>query len=1086
MRRQIDRRRENQRQNRGDDIGIGRRGSAEHDQIHLHGPHHPRMEPSSHEQAQHNAKECEEQILPVDIGRHFLVIEPQHLQGGQLPNPLRDVDVGQIIQHNEGECSCRRNNDDHRIIDGIHAVRKGIPERSDVGIGAHALHGHERLRHLFRLCLRRIRRIGHQFYIVHRCLAEGLLVKYLGHIDVVRHVALRNVRHGDLAPALPVQRDDIANLHVQQLRELLRNDNAVVLQGHRAVILPVPQKDERSELLLVRRRINIAGIFRPAGRALRRFIVTGQMPRHRRLLLQISVHRFPRSLADAVLQTDGRVIQRDFIELLVQNVENRIVNAKACDNQRRTAADSDDGHPEAPPVAEQIPHGHLPGKGEAGPDGRHSLQQHTLPGLGTPWPHQIGRRIHQRRQTGPQRSTGCAQYRRQHRKDAHGRLEPEFQLRNVVHDIEGIGNDQRDQRATNEQPKDTSRKARTEGIAEVFPRDRKAREAKGLQRTDLHSLILHHTGHGRKAGKPRHQEEDHRENIRQIAHPLRILGIARTAGVGVPSKDIPFPFVYVLHLGPGIPKLLLGLGDPILRLGLAVLIFLLPVCVFPLAVLELLQRSGQLLLSVLLCLLQLLRAALILGLSGGQLLLPRKESAACGIQLCLCIIQLQLHRVELRIAGGQLLPGRIQPCLLRRQLLCHCIVCRRPRIGSLKSRSLFLILRIAGIQCRLLHIKILFVRPVLRKAGLIFRKTRRILGPTGCQLLPCCLQLRLCLLQPLFPVRYLLPIGLLSFFIIRPAILQLLLGPVQLLPAIFELLLGIGLCLIQLLLGAAKLLLCLGDNRIMPQLCALLCQILQSVQAVLQPVPVDITVAVKLRQSVKGEINCREVIRPEIFRRNVNKAVHLSGPQRGAAAVRSDIQGTLHHADNRVGIAGKILFMVLCRRKRNRIPQLCPQFRQQHRFRNALIGAFRQPSLLHLRQIEALRKIPHHHGSLSHRGIQAPAPLGIAHAVRTGQRLRILLGQSQRGQYIAIHQMGAVIISIRRIFHVRRSRAKAGKKGRRQCRQHQNRRKAAEGSPHLADRIDGETIPVLFHHSISSIGAGAGFCSILSTLPFLI
>ena len=66
-----------------------------------------------------------------------------------------------------------------------------------------------------------------------------------------------------------------------------------------------------------------------------------------------------------------------------------------------------------------------------------------------------------------------------------------------------------------------AQEAGPESVADVLFGDGPPGEAQSLERADLGALVLHHAGHGGQAGQGRHQEEDHREHIGQVALPAR-------------------------------------------------------------------------------------------------------------------------------------------------------------------------------------------------------------------------------------------------------------------------------------------------------------------------------------------------------------------------------------------------------------------------------------------------------------------------------------------------------------------------------------------------------------------------------------
>ena len=61
------------------------------------------MQKLSQHHPQSHAEAGQNHVLPVDVGGKLPVVEAQHFQRSQLPHTLGDVDVGQVVQHDEGQ-----------------------------------------------------------------------------------------------------------------------------------------------------------------------------------------------------------------------------------------------------------------------------------------------------------------------------------------------------------------------------------------------------------------------------------------------------------------------------------------------------------------------------------------------------------------------------------------------------------------------------------------------------------------------------------------------------------------------------------------------------------------------------------------------------------------------------------------------------------------------------------------------------------------------------------------------------------------------------------------------------------------------
>ena len=84
----IDNYRENQRQKTAQQITPQTYYPAEHHQIHLYGLDNELVQESAHYRSHQNSDDCQENIFPVDIHRHFGIIKAQHLNRRKLPYPL--------------------------------------------------------------------------------------------------------------------------------------------------------------------------------------------------------------------------------------------------------------------------------------------------------------------------------------------------------------------------------------------------------------------------------------------------------------------------------------------------------------------------------------------------------------------------------------------------------------------------------------------------------------------------------------------------------------------------------------------------------------------------------------------------------------------------------------------------------------------------------------------------------------------------------------------------------------------------------------------------------------------------------------
>ena len=81
--------------------------SIEGNQIYVNPADDESQKNPTQSQAQQGTDSREKNVLPEDVGGGFAFSEAQHLDGGNLPDSLGDVDVGQVVQHDKGERSRR-------------------------------------------------------------------------------------------------------------------------------------------------------------------------------------------------------------------------------------------------------------------------------------------------------------------------------------------------------------------------------------------------------------------------------------------------------------------------------------------------------------------------------------------------------------------------------------------------------------------------------------------------------------------------------------------------------------------------------------------------------------------------------------------------------------------------------------------------------------------------------------------------------------------------------------------------------------------------------------------------------------------
>ena len=326
--------------------------------------------------------------------------------------------------------------------------------------------------------------------------------------------------------------------------------------------------------------------------------------------------------------------------------------------------------------------------------------------------------------------------------------------------------------------------------------------------------------------------------------------------------------------------------------------------------------------------------------------------------------------------------------------------------------------------------------------------------------------------------------GVLPVVVVRPAVVQLPSAVLELLPGVGQLLFRIRPGVLEFIPGVVQLGLGVPDELVIPGLGPLLGQGVQAVHQLLEPVLVLVPVGVQAGQPLPGEVGAGVVLKGEILPRYVNKGVHRAAAQGGGPPVQGHIQGGIHHPRDGIDGVGQIPLAVLLQGELQLVPYLKAQLHQQQALGDALVRRLGQAALLHLQQVEPLRQGAHADDAVHGHRVQVPAALHRLNALRPGQGLQIPVGQPQGGQDVAVHQMGAVVVVVGGVLHVRRGGAQAGQEGHRQRRQHQNGQKAVHGAPDLPDGV-GAQVVFVGYHSISSTGVGWALRSTAATRPLL-
>ena len=405
----------------------------------------------------------------------------------------------------------------------------------------------------------------------------------LAHIDEVAHVVLRDARHreGMSLPrrvayvVLVVEDYGVPRPDAMEAGQLLRHDHRVVVEGQ--LLLGQAVAEAQGPLYLLRvlgHHHADSGLFRGAGRGARAFrlhVVEVHPHQVRGLARGVQVvHDLAHvQLGGPVGQADGRVVVDDGPKLQVDDVPDGVMQTKAHQKEGRAARDADDGHEQAPLVAKEVAGRHLPGEGEAPPQGTDALQQDALASLWCAGQHEGCGGLPEARGDGrPGGQEGHA-HTQSTSPQGDGQVEGQGQApeRHRVDDRVGRRDDQGQDLREDRDAKDRADSRGQQRIEEVAAGNAGLAVAQGFEGAYLHAVIVHQARHRGQGHQGRHQEEDKGKDVPYVVHALGVrlvgggpLALGPVQGVDVRQVHVVYLPLGVLNLRPGVGKLLVGVG----------------------------------------------------------------------------------------------------------------------------------------------------------------------------------------------------------------------------------------------------------------------------------------------------------------------------------------------------------------------------------------------------------------------------------------------------------------------------------------------------------------------------------------------
>ena len=458
-------------------------------------------------------------------------------------------------------------------------------------------------------------------------------------------VVLHDARHGDLAPvarrvAHGVLIEDgkrAAHLKGELHRELLAHEHAVV--GERKLLVPLARahRDEVGEGVGMLGHDDVDAVLAyvraVAGDGLRLLVRGGKPGEIPRGVFPNPLFHLGFLVRRAIgVHTDDGVVMIELAILLVDDVVDGVLQPQAREQKRRTAGDAHDRHDEAALVAEEVARSDLPGERQAVPQRADALEQDALAGLRGTRQHEERRALAQRRGRGEPGGDYGDSHAEPRGSGRHGRIDRARPTRNGVDDRVGAHDEPGQKLRERDDADNRTNAACHDGVDEVLRGDARFAVAERLERADEHTLLLHHARHGGKRDECRHEEEQKREDLRDLIDAARVRLEALGADVlrEVEHVHLALGIRNRVHVSLGIGKLRLGIGE--LFLGVRAL-------------------GGQLA-----CALFVLREAiLVFGAARGKLPSSRLQLGATAVDGRLRTCKLALGGIHARLRLGALL-----------------------------------------------------------------------------------------------------------------------------------------------------------------------------------------------------------------------------------------------------------------------------------------------------------------------------------------------------------------------------------------------------------------------------------------------
>ena len=362
-------------------VAAGGDSADEHELIHLHGQHDELVQRHTQCQTHAGADERQQLDLAEDVAVHLLIVEAQHLDGRQLLFALPKVDADEVIQHHSRQRR-RADDDQHHHIaqtdDEIIEQLGGVLGKADAADVV------------------AVQQVGAQGVVTGSIGAGGLPVDRVprdlcraqqafqlcaGEVQPGEHIVFRDAGQGQLHPGTlgVFHPEGIAGVQSQVLGGLFGQDGAAAVKADGLVPLAGAEGDVPGQVAVLggghdAHACALAfGIVDGGGFGIHRAPVL-----HGAVSVQLLCQPLLHGQGFGVAEGNGHIVVGQLGRLLRDDGQQRVLNAKADEQQRGAARHAQHGHEEPLFIPEQVAGCGLLGEGHPLPQRGDALHQDAL------------------------------------------------------------------------------------------------------------------------------------------------------------------------------------------------------------------------------------------------------------------------------------------------------------------------------------------------------------------------------------------------------------------------------------------------------------------------------------------------------------------------------------------------------------------------------------------------------------------------------------------------------------------------------------------------------------------------------------